>query len=181
MAESASNASDIAAILADYIPRAEHEQLLDSLNQVLEERDTHKAAAEQHTARLAELEKTVRGRTYRDAFNKLAKDAKVKDEHADDVFELLKLEQDADEPDEKAIGKQLSKFLESRKHLIESAEEKPKKIPAGEGSERGRSTALTEPEFRVSQRESNDAVWMRRNGDAFRQAAKAGTLVLDED
>ncbi len=176
-----SSAKDIAAILADYVPKADYEAALDALKSATDEGGTHKTTSEKHAARVAELEKTVRGRTYRDTFNKLAKEAKLKDDLADDAYKLLGLTEDKDEPDEKAIAASLKEFLKDRKHYVDEADPKKKTIPAGEGSTRGRSTSPGDPEFHVTQRELNDATWMRHNQSKLQEAEKAGLFRLQDD
>jgi hypothetical protein len=173
--------SELAALLQDYVPRSDYEAALEAVDGAVREREEHRAAADKHTGRLAELEKKLRGRTWRDKFRELAK-GKVKADHEDDVYELLKLQEDADEPDAKALGKQLDDFLEKRgAYKAAKADGRSKEIPAGEGSGRGRSVAPGQPEFRVTPKERGDALWMRENQARFNQAAKDGTLVMDDD
>ncbi len=183
--ESSSNhgtsAADIAAILADYVPKADYDAALEALQSANDEGTTHRTTAEKSTARIAELEKTVRGRSYRDAFTKLAKDAKLKKEMTDDAFDLLKITQDKDEPDEKAMKAALDDFIKDRKHYVQEEETKKKTIAAGEGSTRGRSTSPGDPEFHVSPKELSDANWMRQNQGKMQEADKAGLLVLSDD
>ncbi len=178
-----SSAKDIATLLADYVPKADYEAALEALQAATDAAETQGTAAETHAARVAELEKTVRGRTYRDTFNKLAKEAKLKDELADDAWELLKVAQDKDEPDEKAMKAALSEFLKApnRKSYVNEDEPRKKTIPAGEGSARGRSTSPGDPEFHVSPKDLNNASWMLLNQGKMREADMAGLLVLDDD
>jgi hypothetical protein len=180
MADETSSAADIATILKDYVPRSDYEAALEALQTATEETETARTEAGKHTERMSELEKKVRGRSYRDAFEKLRKDARVKDEFAQDAFDLLKLEQDKDDPDEKAMKSALNDFLKERKHFVSEEGVKPKVIPAGEGSSRGKSVAPGTPEFRVSYQQRNDALWMRENQESMRQAHRAGVLVLDD-
>jgi hypothetical protein len=174
------NNAELATILQDYVPRADYEAALDGLNQAISERDEHRAAAEKHTGRLGELEKKLRGKTWREAYSKIAKDLKVDAKFEDDVYDLLKLDPDADEPDEKGLRRTLEKFLDGKKHFQAAEAPAPKQIPAGEGFGRGRSVAPGEPELRVSREQRNSAIWMRDNQSRMLEAKRAGVLVLDD-
>ena len=85
------------------------------------------------------------------------------------------------------MTKAIDAFLDKKtsyKHAAEpeaeKAKERPKEIPRGEGGARGRSVAPGEPEFRVSSKERNDALWMRDNQKKFQAASSAGLLVFDD-
>jgi hypothetical protein len=172
--------TELASLLQDYVPRSEYDAALDAIEQATREADEHRTAAEQHTGRLSELEKKVRGRNYRDAFDRLRKEHKVRDEVADDVFRLLGIEQDADEPDEKVMRRGLEDFLKDRKHYTAEGTPRPKEIPAGEGAARGRSVAPGEPEMRVTRAQLADAGYMRQNQKMIGEATRAGLLVIDD-
>jgi hypothetical protein len=182
----AADNADLAAILADYVPRGEYEEALAALDETVRERDELRAGSEATTKRLEELQKKYRTRSFKDAYEKVRRSLKVKDESADDVFELLKLEQDKDDPDEGLIRSNLEAFLEDRKHYL-AQEESPRDrqrreaIPAGEGATRGASTRPGEPEMRVTRQQLGNALWMRDNQDRLLEAKRAGTLVIDED
>jgi len=174
--------ADIAALLQDYVPRAEYEAALSAIESAVSERDEAITQRDQHTTRLKDLESKVRGRSYRDAFEKLRKDAKVRDDFADHVFKLLELPQDRDEPDERDIRSKLDAFLKDNKAYVGPAEpEKPRTLERGEGSTRGKPGAPGEPEFRVRRSELNSARWMRDHQDAVHKATQAGLLIIDED
>ena len=180
-----SEQADIAAILADYVPRADYEEALAALTELEEDRNTHRTAADDRGKRLEDLEKKYRGRSYRDAFEKVRKAAKVKDEMADDAFRLLGLEQDEDDPDEAKISRALDAFLKERKHYI-TPEESPRdarrreQLEAGEGATRGASGRPGDPEMRVSYKQLNDASWMRDNQGRMLEAQRAGLLRIDD-
>lgn len=171
---------DIAALLADYVPKADYEAALEAINEAIAERDAARGDAEKHTTRLQDLEKTLRGRTWRDAFDKIADEAKVKKSMRGDVFDLLKLAADNDQADEPGIKTALQAFLKDRPDYVDSAPPRPTTLPAGEGSLRGRSVAPGEPELRVTRQQLNDAVYMRDNQSRISAATRAGLLVIDD-
>lgn len=182
MSDSDRSGLELATILQDYVSRSDYSDALEAVEAAIAERDEARSAATKHTDRLAQLEKMVRGRAWRDAFETARKDAKVKDDVADDVYRLLGLAEDDDEPDSKQIGKSLAEFLKTRGHYVASdkpGDGKPARIPAGEGSDRGRSGSPGDPEFHVSKQQRNDALWMRDNQSKMNTAAKAGLLRLE--
>jgi hypothetical protein len=172
--------ADMAAVLRDYVPRADYEGALEALNAAIGERDEHRTAAEKHTGRVTELEKKLRGKAAREAFERAADKLKIDPKFRDDAFRLAEVPADADEPDMGAVEQHVSRFLKDRPHLIQQEPAKPKTIPAGEGSERGRSTAPGEPELRVTRQQMGDAVFMRANQGRVAAAAKAGLLTVDD-
>ena len=179
-AETATTHAEIAGILKDYVSLDEYNATLDALNEAIQERDRLRGESEKTSGRVKDLESRVRGRAYRDAYDKVRKDLKIKDEFADDVFKLADLEQDADEPDEKAIRQALDGFVKDRKHYLDT-EDKKRTLPAGEGGSRGKSTGPGDPDFWVSYKQLNDLAWMRENQGRMLEAKRAGTLVIDED
>lgn len=177
--------ADLAAILQDYVPRGDYEEALHTLEEVIGERDRLRTDHEGSTKRLQDLEKKFRHRSYRDAFEKARKDRKVRDDLADDVFELLKLEQDSDDPDEKAIGKALDEFLKTRKSYLQQ-EESPRErqrqsIPSGEGAARGKSVSPGEADFVATRSQLADALWMRQNQNRVAQAQAEGRFRIDDE
>jgi tetratricopeptide (TPR) repeat protein len=169
--------ADIAAILADYVPKADYEAALDALSEATTTRDAHKGDIDKHLGRLTELEKKLRTKAAREAFEKAAEKLKIDPKFKDDIFELAKIPADSDEPDLGAIERHVSKFLEAKPQYAQS---RPTKIEAGEGFERGRSVQPGEPEFRVTRKQLGDAVYMRENQSKVAAAAKAGLLVTDD-
>ena|ERR1017187_1369004 len=179
MPETASSASEIASLLADYVPKADYEATLDALNTALTERDTLKTGHDAHAKRVGELEGKVRSRAARDAYDKVADKLKINPDYKDDVFALAKIQMDGDEPDVKAMEKHLSTFLGDNKRFA-IAEDKPKKIAAGEGSGRGSSGSPTEATMKVSRSQLANAVWKRENQQAVAKARQAGLLEIEE-
>jgi hypothetical protein len=125
---------DLATILQHYVPRSEHESILDALATLDEEntslRDSLKkfdgVDAGKLRDRISELEGKVRTRSHRDAFDKLAEDFRIKDEFKEDIFDVIKFEMTKDEPDTKAMKGRLKDWLgerESRKHYVRPADE----------------------------------------------------------
>lgn len=176
------SAADMADILKDYVGLDEYNATLDALNEAIEERDKLRADGEKHSGRVKELEGKVRGRSYRDAYDKARKELRIKDEFADDVFKLADLKMDADEPDEGAIRKTLEAFVKDRRHYLDTEERPAKKaLSAGEGASRGQSGRPGEPEFRVTNAQLKDAGWMRDNQGKMLEAKRAGLLVLEDE
>jgi len=176
-----SGAADIAALLQDYVPRADYESTLEALESTVKERDTHKADLEKVTGRSAEIEKKLRGKAAREAYGKAAEKLKVDPKFRDDLFDIAKVPADADEPDQTAIEKHLAAFLKEKPAYITPEPSKPKTIPVGEGSGRGQSVRPGEPELRVKRSELANAMFMRDNQAKIREAQKAGVFVIDDD
>jgi hypothetical protein len=86
---------------------------------------------------------------------------------------------DGDEADVKAMEKHLSTFLGDNKRFA-IAEDKPKKIAAGEGSGRGSSGSPTETTMKVSRSQLANAVWKKENQQAVAKARQAGLLEIEE-
>lgn len=180
--------ADLATVLQDYVPRSEYEAALDAINAAYAERDEAVKGREADSARLKDLETKHRSRAYRDAYDKVRKDdsrthLRVKDEFADDVFRLLELQQDQDEPDSGKIASALEAFLKQgdrSKSYLQTDPPKKTVLEPGEGSARGRSVAPGEPELRVTRQQLNDAMYMRDNQSRIAQATRAGLLVIDD-
>lgn len=173
-------------LLKDYIPRGDYEEALAALEEIAAERDQLRTDHEAVSKRAKELETKHRDRTYRDAFEKVRKDMKVKDSLADDAFRLLDIERDKDEPDEGRIKGALEKFLKDRKDYLQQEEtprERARKaeIPAGEGAARGSAGRPGEPEMVVSRKQLADALWMRDNQHKVLAAQKAGNFRLEDE
>jgi hypothetical protein len=178
MPNESSSAADVAAILADYVPKAEYEQTLELLEQTLAERDTHKTAAEKSASRITELEGKVRGRAAKDVFNQIADKLKIDPKFKDDVFDLAKFKVEGDEPDAKAIEKQLSEFLSEKKHFI--LDEKAKPLTKPEGGGRGTPATPDKTTMTATKAQMRDALWMRDNQKAVSMAAAAGALEITD-
>lgn len=179
-----SEAADVAALLTDYVPRAEYEAALDAISQASRETEEFRTQDTQRSSRLKELEGKVRGRAYRDAFEKARKEdgRKVKDEFADAVFKLLDLKQDADEPNDRDLRNALDGFLKDNKGFVDDGKSSTRQpLEPGEGAVRGKSIAPGEPQLRVKMSELNNASFMRQNQAAVHAASKAGLLVIDDN
>jgi hypothetical protein len=176
--------SELANILANYVPKSEHEAVLDALNASDEEIKTLKGkldAAEKDSGksskRLAELEAKVRGRAHRDAWDRISADLKVNPDFKDDVFELAKWESDSDEPDEKAMRKHFAAFLESKPRYVKADDEPAPKARLKTDDEGGGQRAATTGKFRYRSSDLANSDWMFRNGDAFSKAMINGDAV----
>ncbi len=132
-----SSVGDIASILANYVPRGEHDGILDALNALDEENAELKAKLkafdgidpEKLKARVGELEGKVRTRNHRDAFNAIADELEIDPDFRDDVFDMAKWDMSKDEADPKAMKAHFRDWLDAKdarkKYLKakESAEE----------------------------------------------------------
>jgi hypothetical protein len=193
--------TDVASVLKDYVPRSEHGEALDAVNQLTAENTKLKAALEKigdpkkMTDRLAELEGKVRDRNYRDAYKGLVEDLKINPEFADEVFELAKLTIDADEPDLKAMKGVLKDFLELKPKFklaendapadadqVVTDKAKPAAKPRLQTAEEGRGSQLNAPnKLRYRGSDLSDPAWMAKNASAYAEHAAAGTLVRTGD
>lgn len=132
----------------------------------------------------AALQAKLRGVTHRTAFEKLAAKAGVKPDAVGDLYSLLGLTADADEPDEKAIAKALEKGLESRPwakaetkaETTETTKEAPKKLAPGEGANRGQSGSAPGT-LTVARSDIGDPEYMRIHGAAIAAAGSALQIV----
>ena len=177
MSESAS-AGELATILQDYIPRAEYEQALDALNTLESERNTHRDELAKYKPRAEQLERKLRERSARDAFNAVADKLKIDPKFRDDVFQLGKFEVEGDEPDVKAMEKHFATFMDGKDHYKQTDAPKPKTIPAGEGAQRGQSTSPGVPRYQATRQQMRDAVWMRDHQKEVTEARRAGVFEL---
>lgn len=159
----------------------------------LEKRPT----TEDVTKRTAELQGKLRTRAYKDAFIAAAKEAKVKAEHVDDLFDLAKLEMKEDEPDAKAIKAKLDGLLETRKTwAVESEEQEKETDDQGDVEEKPAydkkaATKLQKDTngsrgghvgkagmFTVRRSQLSDADWMQKNQSSYAEAVRNNTLHL---
>jgi hypothetical protein len=175
-AAATNSAGDIAGILKDYVPKADHEALLDAYAELDNDHKTHKSAAEKHALRVAELEKKVRGSAAKSAYDKIAGKLKVNEKFRDHVFKLAEIPSDADEPDERKLEAHLAAWLKDNPDFVTEETPAPTKIPAGEGASRGRSAPAAPGKMQVTQANVRDAKWMRDNGAEFRKAEAANLL-----
>jgi hypothetical protein len=178
-----SGAAELAGILQGYVPRADYEAALESLNQTISERDKHKGDHETAGKRLAELEGKLRALSARKAFDQAADKLKIDPRFRDAAFKLAELPADADEPDQAAVEKHLAAYLkEGGKDFLlpPDAGKERKTLPRDEQGSRGSSVKPNEPDFRVSNKNLRDAMWMRNNQKQLSEATKAGLLVIED-
>lgn len=127
----------------------------------------------------------LRGDRHKAAFERAAAKAGVKPDAVGDLYSLLGLTADADEPDEKSIAKALEKGLETRPWAKaetkadepKETKEAPKKLAPGEGANRGQSGSAPGT-LTVSKADLGDWEYMQKNQAAVSAAAAAGTLVI---
>jgi hypothetical protein len=157
------------------LARSLKQQLADALR----ERDELKArpSAEDVTTQLQKLQGERRADKHRSAFEKAARDAKVRPEALDDLWELSKLDTSADEPDPKAIGDSIAEKLKARPYLVgegESAPDPKAPLNPGPGSERGGRAQSGGMTVRYSQ--LADGEYMRANQDRIQELAAQGLV-----
>ena len=129
----------------------------------------------------------LRGDRHRAAFEKACDEAGVRKDARADLYDVLKLQADADEPDAKAIAKAVKEGVESRPWAKEAAKEtakeganhdtKPERLPAGEGSARG-SLDKRVGGLKVRSADLSDPHYMLINQKAIADAVKAGEFSL---
>ena len=167
-------------------------ELLDALSVAYEDE-------EQYKGRIRELEGKVRTRAYRDAFDRVADKLGIPAEHRDDVFDLAKFTQDADEPDPKKMGKHLREWIAAkpaRQRFLDASEdeEEPELFvpdddddggddddedeapPAPKAKARG-VRAASSGRFAYTSDQLSDQEWMGKNGVAYANAIENGTAV----
>lgn len=77
------------------------------------------------------LKGEIRSRNHKDVFKRLAKDAKVRDEAVDDLWELSKYKPESDDVDEGKITGLIGDLTKTRSWLVQSGEANPTEPPAG--------------------------------------------------
>jgi hypothetical protein len=193
----------LAELLKDYVPRSEHESILDALSALDEENTALKGQLKEWegfdrkktTERLQELEGKVRTRNYQDAWKGVADKLGIDDDFRDDVFDSLRVPMDKDEPDAKGLEKHAREWLEakeSRKKYLKPADEgqgdgkgdgtgqgqgqgAPKGKPRLHTEEEGRGGPVTGPKaFRYRSDNLSDPEWMRVNGVEYSKAMLEG-------
>lgn len=182
---SAENDSSIATILEGYIPRTEYERTLEALDEAMTELETHRGSAEKHGLRVTELEKIVRGRSARDAYDKVADKLHIDKRFRDHAYKLAEIPADADEADAAAVEAHVQKWLTANPDFVEqapAAPEKPKTLERNEfDAGRGRAISPGNPRMQVTRKQMADAVWQKQNGEAFNAASKAQMLDIIDD
>lgn len=139
---------EIAGILANYVPKGEHDRILDAMNAMDEENTQLKAKLakfdgvdpEKLRGRIGELEGKVRTRNHRDAFNQVADELEIDPDFRDDVFEMGKWAMDKDEADPRAMKAHYRDWLDakdSRKKYLKAREAAEAPAAEGTGQDKG--------------------------------------------
>lgn len=106
---------------------SERDEYRDTLTEISEERDTLQtrvAAPDAQAARIAELEAAIRDRQHYDKFAELAKGAKAKEAALKHLWQVSGYKPEADEPDEKALGKLVEDLRKSADYAFDPEENK---------------------------------------------------------
>jgi chromosome segregation ATPase len=101
---------------------SERNEYRDALTEISEERDTLKtkvAAPDAQAARIAELEASIRDRNHFDKFTELAKGAKAKEAALKHLWQVSGYKAEADEPDEKALGKLVAELRQKADYAFD--------------------------------------------------------------
>jgi len=166
----------------EYVSKAEYDRLRAdyeaALTEALEESETLKAkVAELEPFQKQASDMTAKARSLEAAraFDRIAKELKVRDEFKDDVFKLADFQpKDGQEVDEKAVREHFAGFLKDRPQYTEGHGE-PAKFAKGEGAARG----ATDPGFgdgkakeRVTHAQLSDYAWTSKNADLLADPGK---------
>lgn len=136
---------EIAGILANYVPKGEHDRILDALNSLDGENAKLKAQLakfdgvdpEKLRGRISELEGKVRTRNHSDAFNAIADELEIDPDFRDDVFDMAKWPMDKDEADPKAMKAHFRDWLDAKDARKKYLKSKSEETPAAEGQGQG--------------------------------------------
>ena len=170
---------------------AERDELKAQLGTLTTDRDTWKGKAEaapgDKDRRIAELEGTIRTRDHKDAFNRLAKDAGVRTDAVDDLWNLSGYKADTDQVDEARINQLIGEARTGRAYLFSTAGETPaagsgepkKPLSPPPGSGRG-APANGSGQYRLTASQMRDPKFMMdpKNSKAIADAQAAGNLVV---
>lgn len=185
--------------MSDTYSKAEYEALasqIATLEAALDEALEQNAAFEEKASKLETVNKDltgkVRGRAWKDAAEKIFDELKVKKEIRGDLYDLARIEADADEPDTKKLKQLLADHVEKRKgwaveadETAEGSETKPdgteakaaaKRLDPDEEGGRGGRVRSAEGRLKIKKSDIRDPEWMRVNQNAYAQALAAGTL-----
>lgn len=103
---------------------AERDEFADAVNQLGEERDSLdgklKAAPSELQAKVDQLTTELRTIKHKSVFDKIASEAKVRDDAKGDLWDTLKYTPEADEADEASLKERVTKALESRAYMIQA-------------------------------------------------------------
>jgi hypothetical protein len=97
---------------------SERDEFRDALTEVAAERDTLKTAPDA-SARIAELEGTIRDRTHFDKFAELAKGAKAKDAALKHLWQVSGYKAEADDIDERALQTLVAKLKQDADYAFD--------------------------------------------------------------
>jgi hypothetical protein len=161
----------------------------DDLNNKFQAAETARQAAE---ARRDELEKKLRGRAHRDAFEAVADALKVKKDPSvrKALYNLAGWAEDSDEPDAKAMRKYFAPHVEECQSWALDGDEAPAKKPDVELEEdeetdkpdataaRGGGSKAPHGKFKVTTSQVRDPKWMRANQARYAEASASGNLFL---
>jgi len=103
----------------------ERDEFRDALKTISIERDDLQArvtAPDAQAARITELESAIRDRRHYDKFAELAKGAKAKDAALKHLWQVSGYKAEADEPDEKALGKLVEDLRKSADYAFEPSD-----------------------------------------------------------
>jgi hypothetical protein len=160
--------------------KGDHEKALqdrDSLKTRLE------AAPSDLQKELDRLRGEIRTRDHKSAFERLARDHKVRPEALSDLWQLSGIKAETDTVDEAALQEAIQAAVEARPYLVvqestpspQSRQETSRPLQAGPGYGRG-----TQPgRFHVSGENLSDPAWMFVNQDRLAAAQADGSLVLN--
>jgi hypothetical protein len=173
-------ADDLVKLLERYVPKAEHDQALDMINQVTE--DNTKLAAE--VKRLSARQTEHATKSNRAAYDALIKESRVNPDFADEVFELSGLAGEKDEIELEAMKGKLQPFLEAKpKFLAKEApapkpkqQQQPTKSNAEPSAKPTEADKISEADGKFHYKSSNlsDPDWLLVHGDNYAAAAIAG-------
>lgn len=164
--------------------RAQRDEIATYAAQVEQERDSRVPKAD-----FEKLQGSLRADRHKAAFKQAAKEAKVRDDAHDDLWDALKLPLDSDEPDAEKIAKAVKAGVEKRKYMLtpeddgggtsegQETKEAPKKLPPGEGSGSGHRDKQVGG-LKVKAEDLGDWAYMEKNGAAISKASAEGTLTI---
>src|SRR5208337_5677799 len=104
---------------------SQRDEYRDALETITGERDTLKSqisSPDAQAARISELEASIRDRRHYDKFAELAKGAKAKDAALKHLWQVSGYKAEADEPDEKALGKLVEDLRKSADYAFEPSD-----------------------------------------------------------
>lgn len=160
---------------------ARYEQMEEALQAEIDAREGLQAEyneALESVAELDDLRGKVRGRSHRDAFEKIAGEMGIDDDPAkrDDLYRLGDWSEEADEPDAKAMKAHFEPLLESRPWLKSGSASKPARLAPEDGAGRGSNPGSGR--FTVRGSDLSNPDWMHANQDRYAAALGDGSLNL---